>query len=600
MAYSNVGGYPQQYPTQSNQTMHNPSYAHGVKVMPMDTTQSPPPKSEPEPGCIKRTKAKYDVWAESKRGVCVRMTITVILCITSIATSAAARAALKDGGAIIQDLVDDWQTEPVLDFVLAVNDTQCPLGYAQEANLHFPGYQADYCICPSGASMVDSGNVYALTTQLGSCNSTQLAQDCYTPDTRLSRGGSLGAWVPGFRGQVCVQRGGQPAYDQATGTRRAMPDDGRGCGSDSKICGTGSYTTATGGATCWPRDVPCPVTQISVIPQSDFAGTGLPYAKPIPSTSYVIAFDNGTLPGRPLVSLDVTLGNTVCIGSDGGTIDFAHGQPLDGLNPKLAYDGHDEVDSAYADSCDTRDTRFTAAMGRAMRDMVTEFLQQPTPCNSSAGPASQTTTAPVDCFNCRADDNVCRLYCQGECTQIQTVADSTPAISATASVRQELWWRQGCIVTMPEVVARARPLQSAIASQTTLLVVNIVINLLTIFIALNLLCNAWRGDACCFPGKGETEKKRLLFCKSYGLLILKASKFTTLISVTILIGVLRHFFANAADTGCGDTLTNDVLGYFKETLQDTYTGNIRTGVIDGVQVLMAVFAFLRVVKTKCC
>lgn len=206
------------------------------------------PEKPEKPGLLSRSP-----FYEIKQLVSIGMTIAcMVLAILAFID-------LNNYTSDVEDILNNWKTQPVLDVYIANFSVGCLSDYNSFSlsNTDFPGLSKGHCACT------------ALSLSLSSypnCSSTdEVSAECMSANSQ--NGVDAEAWR---REKICYKRGGLASVNFKNGYfRRPYPDSDGTCPSGYKKCGTGNYEDDR--AICFPDDTICPITGL-LIAQSPPAG----------------------------------------------------------------------------------------------------------------------------------------------------------------------------------------------------------------------------------------------------------------------------------------------------------------------------------------
>lgn len=155
----------------------------------------------------------------------------------------------------VYDVLDNWQTSPIVNITLVDWGDECPAGYLALAlkNSDFPGVQKGHCGC--------TPNMYSFGSTYANCSDeAEVLPECmsYVAKSRVE--------AESWRGrQLCILRGGQPAESWSSGYKqRPHPTSDGKCPTGYRRCGQG-LDHNLGNAICFrEEDELCPLTNIVV------------------------------------------------------------------------------------------------------------------------------------------------------------------------------------------------------------------------------------------------------------------------------------------------------------------------------------------------
>ncbi len=190
-----------------------------------------------------------------------------------------------------------------------------------------------------------------------------------------------------------------------------------------------------------------------------------------------------------------------------------------------------------------------------------------TTCVGSNKGGSSTVPGSTACTAC-GSDSLCRAaYCQSTCGQYQAYAGKSTNIGLM--MRTQILWKQSCSYSYTDVKKINGPLQSAIAAQTALLVINLIVNVILIMFGIyimKLTYDNWDTDKHEYSHLEDHVKP---WAEFFGNWI----KVPVIIATLVLTIAVMDFFVDVAKEECSDETTNYTFEYLAEKLPEVVSSN---------------------------
>lgn len=544
---------------------------------------------------IQDLKDKYE---ESKKMQIAVQVFFFALAIASIVTAVEAFRLLKMAYGDVNSILDNWKTVPITDYEVIGYNESCSAGFSLlNMQPDYPGSKPGGCACTQGATYQNE-SVYS---SYSSCEDNQKQPNCYQdpslpPVSLTSYHGS----------KLCVKREGEPLVSWEHGYE-ARPNPKRvvsggqtvsyRCPTGYQVCGEG--TLDANRSICFPTTSPCPLTSL------EESATALPsknksLAFKAPNSGYMVAGREEAMK-LPIVDLHFALvggSRGVCYGTD--------------RRLQTEYDGRgrwstpDAYQSSYPDSCDRSDTRYEVISSWDEGDFLEHnFWKQSECANVTSNPNYQETgivcsSSSYTCemttdssFACDSSDNIClSLTSQTECGKFMEAARS---VSGTWGLhaRTQIYWKEDCEKDFDVIKENRGPLQQAVGTQYTLLVINCVANGFAIFIAVTLILNLSGMDVPWIPFDKEREREIVKKMKEKIVPILRIAKIVPLFIGVMIMVRIRFFFAALGKVDCSDSLTNYTFRFLGEQIPKVFLMNLITLILEGIQLIVPVFLLIR-------
>ena len=145
-----------------------------------------------------------------------------------------------------------------------------------------------------------------------------------------------------------------------------------------------------------------------------------------------------------------------------------------------------------------------------------------------------------------------------------------PLIFLGLYVRPQIYWQEDCDKDYDSVKSNRGPLQAAVATQYMLVIVNLIANVLALFIGISLIVNMVNGDVPWIPFEGEKEKKLIEFMKKNFVNTLRVVKVVFLIIGIGIMSSVEGFFKELGEVNCSDDLTNYTFQYLGEQIPKVF------------------------------
>lgn len=564
-------------------------------------------------------------WMASKQGVVVMGVVTMCLAIYSAVSVYNAFHALNAKTADVVGIVDSWTTIPITNMTvlegsggtspcLDLGDGWVDLGSGYE----WPGAKTGNCICPRDADFDSS---------TGACNSTALASpnNCKTMPGfgSVDLASMILPVADASSGHLCGRRDGEAAVVKKKPYKeRPVPDAQGTCPSSYQLCapanGEGSRQPF-----CFPSDTSCPIVGARIFADlADYNSGGNNVSFPVISNRQQLTADTPFVAWRAastsdstglslLPTNDIQFGyNKVCWGfgeaefyqegkADNG---FSTSRPATTSTPTRKQSTTIASCGDLTKADNRADTRFISLYsggsgytGPTEREFLKRNFDLYSGCSTSTLNADAKYIQ--DTMVCNANDKWCE-YLKDSVNEVNDDCERLVKYSAAQSStrklqgwsRPEVLWANNCPVTRQEVVENEAPLVKATDHQRSLMVVNIIINVVVgLLIPAMLITNKVRGNVPCFPGSAEQEYKTLNVFKTYVSGGLKGIKLAYVIIVTLGIKSIKGFFSRAADSTCSDSLSNKTLVGLSDTLTSAYSANVQTIAVDVIMLLLALY-----------
>ena len=206
----------------------------------------------------------------------------------------------------VQDITRLWKNQPIVSIYVSTNTQEeevCALGFdaLPLSNAAFPGTSTASCGCTQ--------NPYGYSSSIAPCFAQGEHSGYCMPLKALPPVESL-SW----RGSTLrVKRAGHPAATyKGHYAGRAHPNKHGHCPSGFKKCGDGRNQDE--GAICFPVDAECPVTNIIVLPNTDFppANEGWEPAGTFLNDNHTLYFRREHIGELPIMNVTVALTEFAC------------------------------------------------------------------------------------------------------------------------------------------------------------------------------------------------------------------------------------------------------------------------------------------------
>lgn len=555
--------------------------------------------------------------------------LSIVFSLLSVAMTAASYATLGRAATHVEPILRNWAQKPVMNVHLVPPGAACPADSTSDAQtvLQWPGVAALGCACPAGS---------AGSSSAGECSDDQLAGGCVqdAPVAPIA----LDSW----RGsRICLQRGGQAVFtEEADGkvVTRPNPDPQipHQCPDGYRRCGRTSMDGWR--ATCTPKGTSCPVTLLaseSVFPyygppalllsmferyQSSrawlqygdksenlyMAESSLVVSKQLPLVEFMVSFLHPEDTAHPFLgpcNEDTPLvdnlqgsykGTAAYAGANATRIDFQY-PPVctaNGLNLDSRWrpvDVQSEGD-LLLDNLRNSPECVGLPVGDLRAALDTNYWKSGAQCttNPLAPVAMQCSAGITAAMACGAEDTVCRnaVY-QSRCGRLVNAFHATkaaPQMKVGLFTRNEIYWKESCSSDYAAVKANNLPLQRAITAITTLLGMNVAMNLITIAVSIIVIViYEFNIDIPCIDGgmREDAAFLKLLTDKISG-----AAKVFKVVPCAVAIVYLSHvldFYKEIAAAECSDPTTNMNFNSIGATLPMSYNFAVVTLVMDVLQ-----------------
>jgi len=519
---------------------------------------------------------------------------TIVVAIVSISLVWAAYNELNAAISDVSDLLENWETEPIVAMTQVAWDEDCPSGWEEMPYTTWPGASAGHCACPSTSGSYDSST--------SSCNTNQTNAGCLT-DYAVSSV-DLVSWR-GHKG--CVLRGGDPAmvWDDSYWERPHPDEDTGECESGYKLCGDSSDPGFDSSrAVCFPEGTPCPLTFVEggTGSQPDWwSAAAHGNSTGADDEGYRLWYERQGAGDLPLVELALRLKES-----------SSRGVCYQGSNQKYGTAGWSSgAYLGYPGACTRVDTRYEAFDEHSEYDFLVENFLLQSECsgyNSSTIADSDYRTSGIACSgsdcevtasfgSCRSTDTICKnVIYQSKCGKLYHFAKQSIGSSKTWAryFRSQIYWAESCRVDEDSIEENENPLVKARAAQYWLAVVNTLVNIIIGFIIpFMVIMNVSGKDLPCIPGKGEYERKILKVFKTYLGHIFRLIKFIPLIIAIAIINKITGYFAIIGAVGCSDSMTNYTFSYLAEKLPSVMEKNFGTLGLDVFQIVVFLLLALK-------
>lgn len=571
----------------------------------------------------------------------------VCMAIFSIITAVIAFNEIKAASNDVTSIVSNWELLPISEIVWvnakADGSNPCATGYTMVPPMKTSGNGAS-CACAEGAKYYCTGKCSKSSetnkalSRGGACLTNQTtttqkaAYKCVTVPANNLPGVTLSNWM----GQVqCFKRGYTNAINTKSAEKGVCPAGTHQCGSaDLPVC----INDATSG---------CPVNWQS--DSSAIAGYGVAAASlttanlgvaptthtydgqsPVPNVNPGHSVTHYTQKGKTYVSGKWTPLPVVEIGNSVGTPCYGEGKgdagagltAVDGSQSQLggtSIEGNTVIGSPEKCSQGT-DVRFMATKNYGLGQLVFENAQSQgkTSCSAtqtntdyfaSGNPKCSGTTGATGCavaatgsFRtacsgnscCKTGDKLCEYAAyQSKCGQWQNLA-TTNTQQASFYQKAQIYWSDTCPYTREEVVKSDGPLQKAINIQNTLLIINVIINVMLILLGAYIayLCyKNWNEPTTTYATLEEVWKPRAV---TLGTLV----KMPVIIATIVVTKAITNFFVIIGDKNCAGTdamgaVTNKTFTKLAEVLPAVVSANSATLAMDILGFLPVLYAYVK-------
>jgi hypothetical protein len=526
------------------------------------------------------------------------------LAIVSIVTSVEAFNLLKMASGDVNNILDNWRRVPITDFEVIGFNESCSSGFnLVDMQPLYPGSKLGGCACKDGASY----NNATLYSSYDSCGSDKPEPECYqdpkTPSVVLEsyhgsklcikrEGEALVSWENGYEARPNPKRVKHPPSSSSSSLYT--------CPTGYQMCGEGSLDANR--SICFPTTAPCPLTSLEESVTPGNASSSTSFAFKAPHAGYMVGRTEQAMK-LPIVDI-----NFAFVGSSRGV---CYGTKQ---NSQGTYDGKgrwstmSSYSNDYPTKCEKSDTRYEVVTEWQESEFLEHnfwkrkecvnvtsnpnYHETSVPCYSSGYSCEMTTDSS---FSCGSSDTTClSLLAQTECGKFMEAARSLTERWGL-HVRTQIYWKEDCEKDFASIKDNRGPLQQAVGTQYTLLIINTIANAFAIFIAVTLFLNLAGVDVPWIPYSGEKERELVKKLKVKVVPLLRIAKVVPLfIGVMIMLRV-RFFFASLGQVDCSDSLTNYTFQFLGEQIPKVFLMNVITLAIEGIQLLVPI---LLVVKER--
>ena len=142
---------------------------------------------------------------------------------------------------------------------------------------------------------------------------------------------------------------------------------------------------------------------------------------------------------------------------------------------------------------------------------------------------------PASSFQCAPNDGICEdLTSQSECGKLMEAARGTTKVWGLHA-RTQIYWKESCEKDFNSIKSNRGPLQQAVATQYTLMIINTVANAFMIFICFTLILNLQGVDVPWIPYAGEQERELIGVCIFCFVFLIWSANFMFLIDFLLII-----------------------------------------------------------------
>lgn len=578
--------------------------------------------------------------------------LVIALALGSIAATSSSYTLLGKSASYVEPILRNWQTKPVGYIAFAYPNGSCPAGTeGGRTELTWPGVGSLGCACPSSSGFSSvSGSA---------CDNARTVAGC--TDGSVTAPLTMDSWrgtkiCLNRTGQAVA------SFDSDSEVvLRPTPDTEipHQCAAGYRRCGRTSLDAWR--STCTPENDACPLTfagsekmigaygaTVAKFEAHTFSRDVQPFYNRTGgnenATLYVAESSLVVMQQLPLVEFLVSFMQT---GSQVGSYNV-YGPCLNYLadyrgNSQANYAGSATYSTSgdprrirndYPGACDRVDPRWIAydhqeetsflfenVLGHEYCEGLNYTQAQSTNYWYSGATCTTDTSAPVarQCHyggythlsalrSCASGDSVCQdEYLQSKCGKLMQTVSAIAAQNAADDremtvglfKRSEIYWKEKCTADYLSVKENNEPLQQALYAQMSLLIVNVVLNMVTITVSVVVLfIYELQVDIPCIDGSAKEDALFLKLLNRRVSLVAKVFKLGPIIAAIVLLSYVVDFYTEIAASNCSDDTTNEAFTALGETLPSTQTGNYATLCMDVLQIFIPFMLYLRIVRAK--
>lgn len=578
--------------------------------------------------------------------------LVIALALGSIAATSSSYSLLGKSASYVEPILRNWQTKPVGYIVFSHPNGSCPVGTESDRTfLTWPGIGSLGCACPSSSGLSSVGGT--------ACDSSRTAAGCTDGSSIASL--TLDTWrgtkiCLNRTGQAVASFGSDSEVILRPTPDTEIPHQ---CAAGYRRCGRTSWDEWR--STCTPENDVCPLTfagsekvvgaygaTVAKFEAHTFSRDVQPFYNRTGdnenATLYVAESSLVVMQQLPLVEFLVSF---MQAGSQVGSYSV-YGPCLNYLadyrgNSQAHYTGAasystsgnpSRVKNDYPGSCDRVDPRWIAYDHQDETSLLfenvlqhescagltfseaqeTNYWHSGTPCstNSSAAISTQCQHGGYShldsLMSCASGDSLCEdQYLQSKCGKLMQTVSAIDAqnradgrgMTIGLFKRNEIYWKEKCNADYQSVKENNAPLQRALYAQMSLLIINVVLNVVTITVSVAVLfIYELSIDLPCIDGSAKEDALFLKTLNRRVSLVAKVLKLGPIIAAIVLLSYVVDFYTEIAASNCSDATTNEAFSALGNTLPATQQSNYSTLGLDVLQICIPFLLYLRVVRAK--